>query len=832
MRSLFIILLSLAALTVQAGTVTGQIADGKAQPLAYASVFVKGSTRGVVANSQGRYSITLEPGRYTLVCQHVGYTPSEKTITVGAEAIEVSFQLAVQELVMDEVVIKRGEDPAIQIMREAIRRREYYRKQVDSFQVDVYIKGLMRSRKMPEKFFGQKIDRGDLAKEGIDSAGQGILFLSESQTRVSFVQPDKIKYQVLSSRQSGGGFGLSFPFFIDFYSPNVRVLDKAIGPRGFISPLADGAFHYYQFKYEGNFFEGNRMINRIRVTPKRRFEPLFSGYVQIVDGEWRIHSLELMTTSQYQLELLDTLKISQQHAPVTGEVWRTQNQVVYLAFNKFGFDVAGNFLNVYTNYELNPGFAPKHFDRIVMAYDSGFNRRDTAYWEKVRPVALEPDEKKDFVFKDSINKAERDSQYTRRNIDSLRRNQKPVRASQFLVGGVSRNLYSTKSFLTYRIEPLLRGIQYNTVEGLVLQLNQSLRVSPRRGGYQYLLSVNSRYGTSNEHFNAAGSLRISERRESFRNAYLELAGGKRVSQINRQNPIDPLTNALYTLLEKRNYMKLYENWFGEVSYSNRFESGLRLGITASYEDRIPLQNTTDFSFFKKSNTLLPNHPYELANIPFNRHQAVVGTVRLSFQPGQRYIQFPNRKVPLGSNAPTFEAEYSKGISGLFGSDADFDRWRLSMFDEMDLKIGGEFRYRLSVGGFLNNRRVDLPDFQHFIGNQTFFNGNYLNSFQLAPYYRYSNTERLYALLHAEHHFNGLLTNKIPLFNRLKWHLVGGTNAFFVNRNNYYVEAFAGIENIFKVLRVDVVTAYQAQPGSVVGVRVGFGGIFAAAFQQR
>jgi hypothetical protein len=128
--------------------------------------------------------------------------------------------------------------------------------------------------------------------------------------------------------------------------------------------------------------------------------------------------------------------------------------------------------------------------------------------------------------------------------------------------------------------------------------------------------------------------------------------------------------------------------------------------------------------------------------------------------------------------------------------------------------------------------VNIPDFTHFNGNQTSFNFNYLNSFQLAPYYRYSNTEKFYSLLHAEHHFNGLLTNKIPLFNKLKWHLVAGTNTFFVNRDSYYVEVFAGLENIFKIFRVDFVTATQAAPGNQFGIRVGFGGVIGNGISRR
>src|SRR5690606_39515031 len=68
----------------------------------------------------------------------------------------------------------------------------------------------------------------------------------------------------------------------------------------------------------------------------------------------------------------------------------------------------------------------------------------------------------------------------------------------------------------------------------------------------------------------------------------------------------------------------------------------------------------------------------------------------------------------------------------------------------------------------------------------------------------------------EHHFNGLLTNKIPLLNQLKWNLVAGANAFYVNSDNNYVEVFAGLENIFKLIRVDVIAGYQSQDATQIG----------------
>jgi hypothetical protein len=176
--------------------------------------------------------------------------------------------------------------------------------------------------------------------------------------------------------------------------------------------------------------------------------------------------------------------------------------------------------------------------------------------------------------------------------------------------------------------------------------------------------------------------------------------------------------------------------------------------------------------------------------------------------------------------------YSKGLHDIAGSDADFDKWKFHINDHINLKLFGEFFYNLGIGGFLNNKHVDLPDYQHFNGNQTFYNTKYLNSFQLAPYYKYSTTAPFYATANVEHHFNGLLTNKVPLLNKLKWNLVAGSNAFYVNSNNNYVEVFAGLENIFKLIRVDVIAGYQSQDKTKIGVRVGFGGLFGGMVNTR
>jgi len=851
----YLVLCTLAFLSVTAtyaGRITGTVRDDKGNILPYSSILVKGTTRGVTANAEGHYVLDVSPGNYTLVCQYVGYTRQEKKITVSAGEQVVDFMLSPQQLSMAEVVVRPGgEDPAYDIIRHAIKKRRDYEAPLDSFTCEAYMKTLMKTRKLPKRIFGQTIGDKDKKEMGVDSAGKGIIYLSESLTKVAFKRPDKIKLEVLSGRESGSnGYGVSFPTFINFYANNVAVFWEKLNPRGFVSPIADAALNYYRYKYLGSFFEDGKEVNKIQVIPRRKYEPLFSGTINIVDGQWRIHSLDLVLFKQSQLELLDTLQIQQIHAPVgeagrrragKNDVWQVKNQLVYFTFNIFGIDAVGNFVNVYNNYDVNPQWRKKYFNNVLIHYDTAVNKKTRAYWDSIRPLPLEPDEKVNYTTRDSIYEYNRDSVGSQARRDTLLKRQGPVKAGQLLVFGVNRSNYRQPRPLRYSLDPLLPGLGYNTVEGIDLNVSGSLSQGLKDGKSILRLSPHFRYGFHNTHFNAWGKLdwvrrHVEEEEEEGVNSSVQtwsLSGGKRVSQFNPQNPIREDINSLYILLWGRNYMKIYENYFTELGSATRWDNGLHLNVNALYEDRLPLDNTTGYTWAKTSSTkFTPNYPVEQLNGQFLRHQAVITSVNVEYQPGQQFIEFPRQKVSIGSKYPTFSLNYQKGWSGVLGSDVNFDKWRFSVFDDLDLKLRGLLRYRLSIGGFMNTRSVYIQDYQHFNGNQVFLASEYLNSFQLAPYYANSTTASFYTTGHIEHHFNGFLTNKIPGFRRLNWFLVGGSNAFYVNGNNNYLEVFGGFENIFKLLRVDWVGSWLNGHYYQNGVRLGLGGLLGGGGRGR
>lgn len=809
-------LLCLASIgAVQAVPVTGKVRSESGSPIPFASVSVKGGSQGTTSNAEGDYRLDLPAGTYLLLCGHVGYQRQEIRVTVSDKPLTRDFTLRLQELTLGEVRVRPGgEDPAYAIVRNAIRTRESHRNRIDSWGCDAYVKGLLRLGGFPRSFMGQKVEFED----GDTTRKERILYLAETIAKVRYRKPEGQRVDVISTRVSGrsDAFGLGSPQPISFYEENVRI-SSALNPRGFVSPIADNALFFYRYKYQGAFSEDGRLVNRIQVIPKRPYEPLFQGYIQIVEDEWNIHSVDLTLGKTSQMEFLDTLVVQQSYAPVRGGVYMLQSQTLLPVFRQFGFQANGHFITVFSNYELEPGIAKGSFGRTILKYDTGSNRMPTEYWDRIRPIPLLPEEQLDYTRGDSLERRRRDPAY----LDSLDRRQNRVSLNGLLLTGQS--FVRRKDSLSLFINPLINNIGFNTVEGWMARFSTTLTKDlPGRRSLSFKPVL--RQGFGNGRTNLYASLRYRYGTGLARD--IRVAGGRRVLQFNDANPVHLMSNTVNTLVYGNNFLKIYESAFADVSHTAGLKHGFTIQTGIRYQSRHLLQNTDTTTFWRRDDTrrrYTPNLPAEAAGIGMPDHQALLATVNLTWRPGTRYIEFPDRTISLSGRAPILSLSYTRGIRGL-GSDVDFGRWRLTVRDDIPLGLAGTFRYRLAAGGFLHVNSLQFPDYRHFNGNQVLNAGEYLNTFQLARYYELATRDRLYAEIHAEHDFGGAISNKVPVVKKLNLRLIAGTNALLTRREGNYWELFAGIDNILKILRVDAILARDREGQPRTGIRLGIRGI--------
>jgi len=826
-----IFLWMLIAVSANAGILKGVIRDKKGESVPYASVFIPGSTTGTAANADGAYQLTLSPGTYTITCQSIGYKQSSFSQTItGNETVTHDFVLQDEGLSIKEVVVRsKDEDPAYRIIRQAIKQRQFHLKQVKAFQAAIYLKGVIRTTEVPDKILGIKIEKKDV---GVDSNGKGVIYLLEEQAHYYAQQPDKKKTVIHSVRQSGNSQGLGFsqmPSVVTFYENNVDVMGQ-IAPRGLISPISSNAINYYKYKLEGEFVENHQIIYKIKVTPRRQFEPVFEGTIYIADGDWAIHSLSLGAKASAGLSVVESIHIDQQFVSLRKDTWVVQRQVFYPTFNLLGFGLTGSFVTVYNGQKVNEPVPDTIFNnKIISTYDPAANKRDTAYWTAERPIPLEQDEVVDYKVKDSLAAIPRDTS----GRDSLRR-----RANRRI--SVVDILYSGKTFVgkgnkqRFYYGGLIPGTNYNSVEGLNIAplFTYTRHLDTGRTLSARLLP---RYGFENRHFNAMAGLKYEYEDPKWlgKGWAAGVEGGKYVFQYNPVNPVTPLWNTVSTLLYNQNYLKLYERYDAAVYYRSSMGNGFSWNAKLNFQRRLPMENTSAYSWAKGSRPpMTDNVPDELKGQYWETHNALLLHLGVSYRPGARYIQYPDYKAAFNnSNWPLFSLSYDKGISGLLDSRVNYDKWRFSIEGEQGMKLFGTLSYNLAAGGFINNNTVAIPDMMHLLGNEYFLSSPLLKSFQIAPFYKFSNTEKIYAEAHVEYNLYGLLTNKIPLFRRLNWYFILGNNTFYAGEQKYYTEAFLGVDNIgfkiYRLLRVDLVHSWESNGRNRTGIRIGLriGSIF-------
>ncbi len=797
MKLLLSSLLFCICLASNASVLSGKITDTKQNPLSHASILIKGTAIGTTANEKGIYNINLQEGNYIIVCQYVGYKTFEKNIVVKKENIELNFELTEQQYKMQDVVVTSGsEDPAYAIIRNAIKTREEHLYEIKKFETDVYVKGQIQLRDFPKKFMGETVDFEDG-----DTSKKKMIFLSETVAKYYVDGKNDHKVEVLSTRVSGAsnGFGMASPQIISFYN-NIINVGQGLNPRGFISPISNNALHYYKYKFMGSFYENGKEINRIKVIPKRQYEPLFSGYINITENEWRVYSTDLYLLKEQQLQFLDTLKIQQLYINNNNN-WVIKQQVIHPAGKIFGFDFFGNIVQVYDKFNTNPTFVKGFFDNTILKFADSSNKKPKAYWDTIRPIPLLEAEAKDYTKKDSLEQAHKDPKY----LDSIDRKNNKFRFSKLIFRGYNYNNEKKKS--NFYVEPLLTSmLQFNTVEGLVANANIHYN---KEYANKNRLAINPvlRYGFSNKHFNPSINTYFNFRKKYF--TTLNARFGSSVFQFDNSNPTDVLDNTLSTLFWERNYMKIYEAKFFKIDFTKALDKGITIHTNVNYQDRTPLENTTNYTWKDYANrNFTPNFPSSLGQIQPNKAFSLTGSV--TWRPGAKYIEFPDRKINVGSKYPTFSFSFTQGIPNVLGSNADYSKWAFTMSDNLNLKLGGRINYRFKAAGFAHNTASSIPDINHVLGNEISTASQYLNSFQLMPYYLYSNTSKFYMQSHVEYHLNGLLTNKIPLFKKLNWFFVVGGNAFYDNdKKAGYYEAMFSIENILKIFRVDFIKAFES-----------------------
>ena len=799
---------------------SGHISNPHGDPIPFANIYVEGTTHGTSANAEGNYALDLTKGDYKIVFQNIGYQKKviQTSMTNATQRLNVTLQQSVIE--MSEFTIKaNAEDPAYPIIRNAIDKRKYFRDQVKSWYSDVYIKGIQQVDSAPKKILGQDI--GAIVGDALDSNRRGIVYLSETISKYYVERPDKSKEVLIATKVSGKdngfGFNRASVFDFSFYDNHINILRQTL------SPIGANAMIYYKYRLVGTIKDQKGFdIKKIEVIPKNTSEPVWAGYIYIVDNLWNIQSTDLyLTGASVQNPVLDTLWLRQTHVAVEGQdIWRPISQVIDFKFHILSLHMSGSFSGVFSNYNLHPVLPEGFFNAEVYKASGAKITNQLAYWDSIRPIPLTLGELKDYTKKDSLKVIHESKQFK----DSMDKKANHFGVMNLLFGYNHQNSFTNSN---WSIGSPLTKLSLNPVQGWNIDLPIYFRKSLDKEGYHWWsLSPELSYGFSEKVLR--GSLGGEYRFNGFNSAQLSFSLGKSINQYHSANPISSLLNTLEMLIEQKNYKALYDKEYIRVGYAIELMNGVYLRGAIEGAARAPLDVHYQLNL-QNGRDLYSNVPLNTdPTPPLTASKIVSGSVGLTFRFSQKYASYPDHKqVESRGDYPTVTVSYQKAI-GLTSNWVDFDKLKIGISeDRIRMGLVGYSELRAEFGTFLSKKILSFVDYEHFSGNQTIVGNpfNYMYSFFQLPYYQYSTTGA-YLEAHWQHHFNGFLFDKIPLIKKL-----GAREIFKVSYLNtpelkHYTELSFGLDNLgfglFRLFRIDVATHLQQGKWSKPGVVLGLG----------
>ncbi|MFI5452067.1 DUF5686 and carboxypeptidase regulatory-like domain-containing protein [Pedobacter sp. UC225_61] len=785
---LLILMLALFNVSVaQQYQISGKITENNGEIIPFASVYVKNTSKGVSANADGVYKLSLDKGSYTIVYKAIGFKTTEQAVTVNSD-LTLNQKLASESYTLKNVIIRpNAEDPAYEIIRQAIKNRKIHLNEVDEYSSSVYIKGLQKLVGAPKKFFGRDIQK----TLDLDTNRKGILYLSESQSIFSFKRPNKIHEEMVSSKVSGRNNSFSFnkasDLIINFYE-NLLLEGTGLSSRSFVSPIADNALFYYRYKLLGTTEENGVTINKIEVIPRRTNDPVFRGIVYITDDSWRLMGTNLNLTEDAGINFVDTLNISQQFIKIEN-VYMPSDIKFQFNGNVLGFKFEGYYVGIYSDYNIHPNFPKNYFTAEILKVTKAVNKKDSLYWMNIRPIPLTDEEKYDYKKKDSIALRKTSKHY----LDSLEKENNKFGIGKMILTGYTINKRYEKKYISF--DPIIRSVFYNTVEGFGLKYGITFRknLEDRKS---YSIRPEARYGFSNHIFTA--NLSGSYYYDPLKRASVGASFGTDISDLNRYGSMSLLSNSINTLLFERNLSKFYKKEFANINSTRELADGLQASASIDYSKNYTLQNTSTYKLRDlKDEEYTSNNPFTpTTETPlFPTYTSLSISAGLTYTIGQKYITRPDGKFYQESKYPRFQIGYRKGLKGVLNSDVDYDLLSVEIYqDRISTGLLGYSSFVVGAGKFLNNTTVFYPEMKHFRGNNsTIFPPN-LRKFRFLDFYQYS-TSREYVEVHFEHNFAGFMLNKIPLLRKLKLEEIVGVNYLTQPGKRNYKEFYFGIERL-------------------------------------
>ena len=764
-------------------TFSGNVKDSLGQVIVGANIRLRNDNLGTSSDGNGYFKLKLEEGYYEMIVSAIGYQNESINLPLR-QNIFLEIVLKEKQVILKgfEITNKRH-DPAWEYIQNVIDNRNKLNLGLYNYKCAAYIKAsdilvvdsaALKRKNKKKKSAPMNIDsvEADLSKNHINIPNMNF---AEIDLVKYWGKPFKIKEERSGVRLMGNKEALYFLSItdgeFDFYKN--QVIMQGLSEVKYVSPFSPGANVSYRFKLLESYYEGNRKVYRIKVTPRKMGNALFSGVTEVYDSLWIIKSVDFAINpnhipSYVSFNIFQSFEFSNQGYTLLKDQVFTYTKKAPLGKRE------GKTKVHYTNYEPNLNLASNFFgNEISSVFDSAYDRK-ADWWDKQRKDTLSVTEQIFTHYRDSMYEIRNSKKY----LDSIDKVYNKITFLKVLWWG--QGFINRDKKLRMEYAPLVSMIQPGSIGGFrVGYFMQYSRQFKNRRSIVAAPYIN--YGFLNR--DLKGSMYFSNLYDPIKRARYYLYAAREFQMINPNE-------AFVNMFRRSNFFDQYRIQVGHV-----FEviNGLYLSKYLTYSDRRDIGN---YKFAKIGDEI-----FKRDNSPvfFDPHKSTELKLILSYTPKQLYIREPQEKIILGSKYPTFTVIYNAGIKGWLKSNVDFSYIQSSISQTVNYGRIGLAKYSISTGKFFNMNYLPIVDYKYQRRGDPFLLTNPLGTYQLLP--QTFPTFNWYLEAHYWHSFNGFLTSAVPIFKRLNINASGGSSMLWAfEKNIRHVEICYGLNKVIKMLR--------------------------------
>ena len=801
------LILVVTDLSGQKRILAGTVKDSHSEErVPFASVSFRNTTVGKLTDSSGSFTFIMDrwPSD-TLEITCVGYQPYAYIIPRNKDSITVTIMME-RGTFNDGVRVRVKVNKGLLLWRKIVKNKpDNDRYRFDNFSYELYNKLEVDLKNI--NF--EKVSRfkplkpvSDMINENVDTAN-GIkylpAFLTEAMSDYYYQKKPKKRREVIKAVNITGVKNESvmkllggMDQVVNVYNNFIPVMDKQ-----FVSPISDNGDYYYNYRVVDTQYFNNKRFYHLVFTPRRDGSNTFEGDCWVNDTSFAIQKMNLRLGKDANVNFIEDLSLIQEYSLINDSTWFLSKDKFVADLSPIGKDNTGFIGRKTTTYRqilVNDSSITRELDKnkileeVITLPDALLKTRD--FWTGARHEELTKTEAGIIRMMDTLVNAPEFKRFTK------------------LVTFIGTGYLKMGSFT---IGPWYYWMTSNNWEGFRVRfdLATNKRFHKKWWWHTYLA-----YGFGDKALKGKAELFFLPKKHPrfylFGSYTHDLDFGQSYYGEVTQDNIFALAIRKDNVPVK--YLKVDEKRFEAF---NEFRSGFSALFATTHKAFTPLKNLPPKDSFATNNGANPLTTFEVS-------------LRLRFAYLEKHLENHFFRTSLGSPYPITELYISQGIPGVFNSNYRYTKISGNISDYIKIPPAGSISVMVFAGRTFGTAPYMMLDVAP--GNELYYYNKY--AFNMMNRWEYIHDR--YAGLNFEHVVGNGLFRFFPKLKlrqfwtaKVLWGNLSDENKEYNFKEGYffrtlegkaYTELGTGVDNIFRVLRIDFIWRVLPKPLPVIASR--------------